>query len=168
MSDTITLHAHPAYRDRAKERDAIEARGPEVRAAYEAARAEADQWRGLAASVALAVREGYSAEEVAQGVQQSAEAERAAHFAVEAHKVDLNEAQQALDNCAKAAEEHLASIAGPKLKAIVARQDKARVDLAEAIAEEEALRTEFGNEVRASSHSSRTDTWYFPRRVLEG
>jgi hypothetical protein len=168
VSDTITLHAHPAYRARAKERDAIEKRGPEVREVFEAARVEADRWRGLAASVALAVREGYSAEEVAEGVQKSAEAERAAHFAVEAHKVDLNQAQQELDNCGKAAEEHLAAIAGPKLKAIVAKQDKARADLAEALAEEESIRREFGDAVRVSSHHHRTDEWYFPRRVAEG
>jgi hypothetical protein len=168
VTDTITLHAHPAYRARAKEKDALEARGPEVREVYEAARAEADRWRGLAASVANAVREGFTAEEVAQGMQQSAAAARAAHFAVEKNKVDLANAEQAVEQEAKAAEEHLASIAGPKLKAIVERQDKARADLLEAQAEEESLRQEFGDAVRVSSHHHRTDTWYFPRPVAEG
>jgi hypothetical protein len=168
VSDTITLHAHPAYRARAKEKDAIEVRGPEVRAVFEAARAEADRWRGLGASVALAVREGFTAEEVAQGVQKSAEAERAAHFAVEAYKVDLNEAQQALDRCGIGAEQHLANIVGPKLEAIVARQDKARAELEQSRAEEEALRTAFRNAIGPSAHGHRHDENYFPRRPAVG
>jgi hypothetical protein len=165
---TVTLYAHRPYKAAAEKRDAIAAEDVALREAFETARKDADRSRSLGASVALAVREGYSPEEVAELLQKSADAERAAHFAVEQNKVALANAEQAVEQEAKAAEEHLASIAGPKLKAIVARQDKARADLAEAQAEEESLRQEFGDAVRVSSHSHRTDTWYFPRPVAEG
>jgi hypothetical protein len=162
------MHTHRPYRASVEKRDLIAEAGVALRATLETAQAEDGRWRSLGASIALAVREGLTAEEVAQGMQQSAAAVRDAHFAVEQNKVALAAAEQAVDQQGKPAEEHLAAIVGPKLKAIVERQAKARADLVEAQAEEESLRQKFGDAVRVSSHSHRTDTWYFPRRVAEG